>query len=194
LPIATSLRMTPEQIRHRELLLAVGHFEIPRALVSIMGIQKTCCWLSFFPLLGVCGLASLGAVGCDFGGVRAYEIHGTLKYEGTEETIPGARIEMRPEDPVDAGHRVSTVGRVQDDGAIVFTTFEPGDGAVEGRHLIILSEPPFPPGWDFDDRGGLPPPKIPEKYKDYATSDLRFDVSADADNRLDIIIERPGRN
>ena len=142
-------------------------------------------------LLGAFALSMVGTIGCGQRGIRTYPIQGTLKYRGTEETVSGARVEMRPVDPIDKQHRVTTVGIVQDDGAIEFTTFQPGDGAIEGKHQVILREPPMPRGWDFDERGGPPPPKIPRKYKSYSSSGLTLDVTPGGENRLDIQIERP---
>jgi predicted small lipoprotein YifL len=133
-------------------------------------------------------LASLS--GCGRGPIPTYKVKATLKYQGTEETVPGARIELRPQDPIDAAHRVSPVGRVHEDGSIQMTTFEPGDGVPAGHYLVVVGEPPKPHGWDVDQQG-MPPRKIPQKYKSYETSDLTLEVRAKGNNLLEIELEHP---
>ena len=147
--------------------------------------------LSVSRLMMLCALTFLGLLGCQDGGMPLYSVQGSLKYAGTKETIPYAGVELRPENPIDDAHRVSIVGSVQEDGTIVFTTFSPGDGVPEGEYRVMLREPPKPSGWDVDDRGGLPPPKIPRKYKSYVTSEITFEVRRQGENRLDIEIEKP---
>ncbi len=133
----------------------------------------------------------VGAIGCGEGEVQTYPVQGTLRYLGTEETIIGAGVELRPVDPIDKQHSIITVGIVKDDGTIEFTTFKPGDGATEGKHQVLLSEPPTPRDWDFDARRRPPPAVIPKKYKSYSTSELSIDVTKGDNNQLDIQIERP---
>ena len=137
----------------------------------------------------ICLLLVLSIVGCGKKGIRTYEVHGTLGYRGTDTTLPGARVELRPQNPVDNEHRVSTIGIVQEDGTILFTTFKPGDGVIEGKYEVILIEPSAPLDWDMDTQGP-PPRKIPRKYKSFASSGLTIEVTPDGDNRLDIEIEK----
>ena len=143
-------------------------------------------------LSAVCFLFVLSIMGCGKKGIPTYEVHGTFKYRGTDETLPGTRVELRPENPIDQEHRVSTIGTVQEDGTILFTTFQSDDGAIEGKHQVMLIEPPLPEGWDMDTQGP-PPRKIPRKYKSFASSGLIIDVTPDGENRLDIKIEKSVR-
>ena len=140
----------------------------------------------------LCALLILSALGCQDGGIKTYHVEGTLKYAGTEETIPGAGIELRPENPGEGQYKGSIVGRVRVDGKIQVTTFEVGDGVPAGTHRVMLTEPPFPEGWDMDTQGP-PPAKIPRKYRSYRTSEITVKVGPDSENRLDIVIEKPGR-
>ncbi len=136
-------------------------------------------------------LSMVGTIGCGESKVQTYPIQGTLRYQGTEEAVIGAGVELRPVDPIDKQHGINTVGIVNDDGTIKFTTFEPGDGATEGKHQVMLSEPPTPRDWDFEAKQRPPPRVIPTKYKSYSTSGLSIDVTKDDDNQSDIQIERP---
>jgi hypothetical protein len=136
-------------------------------------------------------LIILSAVGCQRNGIATYQVEGTLKYAGTEETIPGAGVELRPEKPSEGEHHGSIVGRVRADGTIVFTTFEPGDGVPAGTHRVMLIEPPFRREWDIDTQGA-PPAKIPRKYRSYQTSGISLTVGPGSENRLEIVVEKPG--
>ena len=135
-------------------------------------------------------LALLATLGCGGDGIPTYRVEGTLKYIGTEETLPGAGVELRPSNPAEGEYRGSIAGRVGVDGKIVFTTFEPGDGVPAGKHQVMLMEPPRPRGWDID-RQGPPPRKIPIKYRSYKTSGITLTVEPGGENRLDIEIEKP---
>ncbi len=144
-------------------------------------------------LLVVFMLSTLGVTGCGKGGLATYPVEGTFKYQGTEDTIPGAKLELRAQARDDKHGQATVTGVVGEDGTITLTTFEKGDGVPSGSYQIILKEPPIPLGWSVDEHGDLPPSKIPEKYKSYSTSDLTVEISPDGENRLDIQIERPRR-
>ena len=135
-------------------------------------------------------LALLASLGCGSDGIPTYHVEGTLKYVNTDDTLPGAGVELRPSNPGEGEYRGSIVGRVGVDGKIVFTTFKPGDGVPAGTHQVMLTEPPRPWGWDID-RQGPPPKKIPAKYRSYKTSGISLTVEPGGENRLDIEIEKP---
>ena len=128
--------------------------------------------------------------GCGDHRVRTYPVEMSVKYKGTQETIPGGGVELQPKNPLDREHRVSCVGRILANGTVVFTTFKPGDGAVEGVHRGMLYEPGIPHNWDIESQGP-PPPTIPARYKTFATSDLTIEVTPGGENHLDIEIEKP---
>ena len=85
-------------------------------------------------------------------------------------------------------------GEINDNGEFTLTTFEPGDGAVTGRHQAIVTPPiqraPRGGGWE------APPtmPKINRRFSSFDTSGLEFDVSDNvASNRFDIVVTKPDR-
>ena len=81
-------------------------------------------------------------------------------------------------------------GASADEHLALISSTASADGAPAGNYEVLLGEPPMPGGWDVDEQG-MPPQKIPKKYKDYSTSGISLVVSPDGENRLDILIERP---
>jgi len=136
---------------------------------------------------------AIGITGCGKGPLQTFSVDATLKYVGTEDTIPEARVELRQQEARKKDERAVVSGVVQENGTITLTTFQEGDGAPAGPYQIMLKEPPIPLDWDVDTHGDLPPAQIPEKYKSYRTSDLTVEITPGGENRLDIQIEKPRR-
>ncbi len=70
------------------------------------------------------------------------------------------------------GETVKAHGQIQADGSFQLTTFEEGDGALEGDHEVILFSPAT-----GDGGGAAAAPNFPQKYRKYETSGLQFHVS-----------------
>ncbi|MFO0951158.1 MAG: hypothetical protein U0835_08400 [Isosphaeraceae bacterium] len=89
----------------------------------------------------------------------------------------------------------SAVGEIGGDGSYSLTTFENGDGAVLGQHVVIVQareEDPAIEGGsmpipDAKGRINIKPPKhlVPEKYASTESSPLKFEVK-EGSNALDL--------
>ena len=136
--------------------------------------------LSLFCCLILFGAASLA--GCS-GQVPTYKAGGKVTLpDGTP--MNSGHVEFRP---VDSEHLVSARGTIQADGTFELSTFETGDGAIEGEHQVLVR--PMHLG------GGTPPPGMPvfkpvqidKRFADFSTSGLRFTVTRDtAKNHFEI--------
>ena len=81
-------------------------------------------------------------------------------------------------------------GKILEDGSYFLTTFdEEGDGAVPGRHRVIVQEP-YPEA-DVDEGELVPPRTIDPKYRTYEGSGLEFEVKEE-ENVIDITVTEPG--
>lgn len=122
--------------------------------------------------------------GCGGGVGPTVEVVGTVTYEG--EPAEDAEVTFFPEQ----GRPARGVTDVS--GKFVLSTFESGDGAVPGKHVITITEyyeepPPFP-GTSED---GAPKPldsRFPEKYGDPETTPLEREVEPGGVNQFDLKI------
>jgi len=86
-----------------------------------------------------------------------------------------------------ADHQISATAAIQPDGTFRLRTYDEGDGAVAGRHLVSLMLPPSPPGVDPDE--DVSPPAFHPKYQNVATSGLEFVVSETGENHFPVRIK-----
>ena len=144
----------------------------------------------FFGLFAVVASASFIAllVGCgNSGEFPTYPAGGKVTFsDGTPLTQGWVTFES-----TDPGRAVSARGQLQSDGTFTLGTFEPGDGAIEGEHRVLVAVP-TPEG---DDPVAMrAPPLIDPKFSRFETSGLEFTVSDDgAKNQFEIVVEKPGR-
>ncbi len=129
-------------------------------------------------------LASLGtAVGCSRGGTDAtYRVEGVVRLHNQPLTQGYVLLTSIPLDDQQRSHTAR--GEIGRDGRYRLTTFSPGDGAVAGRHRVVVvatggADP------DREDVPTAPPPAIPEKYTSPHTTDLEVTVERRA-NRIDL--------
>jgi hypothetical protein len=103
--------------------------------------------------------------------------------------LSGGTVSFRA---VDYKKGASATGEIQANGSFSLGTFEPGDGAVLGKHQAIVNaptaRPPHGGGW-------APPPAVPkidDHFSSYETSGLEFTVTEDAaKNNFDIKVTAP---
>ena len=79
-------------------------------------------------------------------------------------------------------------GLVKKDGTFIMTTVKRYDGAVAGRHLVVVSDPYQ--GGDIFEGEGPKSPKIHKKFAGYSTSGLEITVE-EKPNDLTITVTRP---
>ena len=139
------------------------------------------------PFLVLLSSVCLIALGC--GGAHRLplaEVEGVVTLDG--QPLEGARLMFTPE----SGR--SAKGVAGADGTFTLTTYRDGDGAVVGKHAIVV----FPPGAGGSGRPidvdqPRPASRLPVSYGDAATSGLTFEVKAEGTNqpKLDLSSDAP---
>jgi hypothetical protein len=139
-------------------------------------------------LFGATLLFALGCGGSD-GEEGLAPVTGQITYDG--QPVPAGEIHFYPVD----GQRSSS-GTIEADGKYALTSYQPGDGALIGKHKVVIDAKeagaPLP---DPDTLvAGSPPPKppqriLPAQYYDQATTPLEADVK-DEDNVIDFAITK----
>ena len=84
---------------------------------------------------------------------------------------------------------VNARGRIQADGTFRLSTFDEGDGAVAGKHRVLVRAQRD--SAVFRKTGRVPKPVIDSRFEHYETSCLEVTVK-DGDNELTIVVEVPG--
>ena len=140
----------------------------------------------------VVGLALLLLPGCGGGGRKEglAPVTGQITYDG--QPVPAGHIYFYPVD----GKRSSS-GSIEADGKYALTSYTSGDGALIGKHKVVIDakEPgaplPNPDDPDAFKPGAIKPPAriLPAQYYDQATTPLEVDVK-DEDNVIDFPITK----
>lgn len=136
-------------------------------------------------LFSYCFMAVILATGgCSSGKAPTFQVTGTVKLpDGTP--LEGGRILFRPE-----GETVyAAKGEVRADGSFELSTFGLGDGAVAGKHAVMIL-PPVPEGF-MDDPHETRGTKlaIDLGYQNLRTTPLKYTVEAGGENHFDIVVQ-----
>ena len=117
------------------------------------------------------------ACGCD-SGLKTYPTSGHVRFEDGTPVAAGTIIFQSVEIEVQAR------ANIQNDGTFHLGTETPDDGAVEGKHRVIVRAQ-----WEGPDT----PPKHPvhPKYRSPHTSNLEYEVTPQGPNEFDITVQRP---
>lgn len=89
-------------------------------------------------------------------------------------------------------HKLNARGKIQKDGSFQLTTFDENDGAVIGRHKIVIMQ------FVSNQLSGQLGVKIQhnhgdlvdKKYLDYRTSDLKWTIKSDGLNKVKLVVEK----
>jgi len=131
------------------------------------------------------GLVLPLAFGCGEGHPPTYPAGGTVTFPDGK-LLSGGWVEFQP---IEAPQAVSARGAIEPDGTFRLGTFSPDDGALEGRHRVLVVPPT--PAVDIDAVEEIPE-VIDPRYRRFETSGLQFVVTRDpARNRFAITVERP---
>jgi hypothetical protein len=131
------------------------------------------------PLVGAISL-SFALTGCGSGVIRPPlgKVSGKVTYNGNPVTS-GSVIFT----PVkgDSGGHIAT-GQIQSDGSYSLTTFDTGDGALLGQHVVTVEarEKMTSPPMDKQGRINYTPPKltVPAKFGDPKQTPFKYTVDA----------------
>ena len=123
--------------------------------------------------------------GCGPQGPTIYPVKGKVVYDDGTPLSSEAVIEFEALDGVWSGRNAR--GLVKEDGTFTVTTVKRHDGAVAGRHRVIVSDPYR--GVDPEEGGGSVSPQIDKKFASYNTSELEVIVE-EKENELTIEVTR----
>ena len=88
------------------------------------------------------------------------------------------------------GYPYNARGAIQKDGTFQLSTFGELDGAVLGKHQAMVQAKRDTTDWT--ERGIVPRPVIDERFENYDTSGLEYNIE-ESNNELDVVVERPAK-
>lgn len=124
----------------------------------------------------------IAVVGCGTGKPETYPVPGSIRFEDGTPVSFGMVEFFHPE------LQLSARGKIQPDGTFQIGTFESGDGAVAGKHRVMIIQLLMP-----GTLGGKQPPHsghIDSSYANFETSKLEFTVDPNAANRFDVTVKK----
>ncbi len=83
--------------------------------------------------------------------------------------------------------KVTATGAIHADGTFEVGTYEPEDGAVEGRHRVSVT----PPTAEGDPDSQRPAASFPAKYRNLDTSGLEVKVTLKGENHFTLVLTGP---
>ena len=121
---------------------------------------------------------------------RVFPVTGTVTYKGSP--VADASVVFQSSDPKTP---VSASGKTDSSGNFSLRTYEASDGAVAGKHKVIVMKAetdPVDPSYNdtSSPNYGKTPPKVatkylvPQKYSTFDKSDLTADVSESGKNQV----------
>jgi hypothetical protein len=136
-------------------------------------------------VLFLVGHVALSLPGCSGGGAGLAVVKGKITYKG--KPVPNGTINFLPDD----GTKPSATGEIQPDGSYELKTFlanKPSNGAVIGKHKVVIVAMMDMANALPEQRTPLPPPIVPMKYTSPATSDLAANVE-NKENTIDFDLQ-----
>jgi hypothetical protein len=128
----------------------------------------------------------LTAAGCSSSGSGIYPVEGVVVYadDGSPATgLKGCTVEFEAIGATPDGKKATASGEIDAEGKFRLTTRRANDGAVAGRHKVLIATP---------SSGGHTQPKAPigKKYESFETSGLEATVKPEP-NTITLKIDRP---
>jgi hypothetical protein len=135
------------------------------------------------------------AVGCGGSTQRPQmgRVHGTVSFDG--KPVDKGRVTFTPVAAEGTSGGASAMSPIESDGSYSLTTFDTGDGAIVGQHVVTVVVPTQDinelnkPKADGSIAYILPKELIPKKYTDPKETPLRNTVVA-GDNKIDIDLKK----
>jgi hypothetical protein len=144
--------------------------------------------MSFTDCRLCCGLLIafvICASGCGGSSDGLAVVKGKITYNG--KPVPNGTVNFLPDD----GNKPSATGEIQADGTYALQTFlgsRPSEGAVIGKHKVVVVAMQDMATRLPEERSPLPPPIVPIKYTSPATSDLAAQVE-DKENTINFDLQ-----
>lgn len=134
-------------------------------------------------LLTACAGIFLITCGCTRGPEPTYPVHGVVTVDGVP--LEGGSILFEPVEPVASGEYYSARGTIDASGRYELSTFAEHDGAVAGKHYVMVFEQEKQLS---DDPNLVRYTLIPEAYHTPQTTPLVLDVKPQA-NEIDVPVK-----
>jgi hypothetical protein len=140
-------------------------------------------------LAGVSLLISLTGCSGDPNMPKLGKVHGKVTYKG--KPVDSGTVTFNPIQGKGGETGQNATGQIESDGSYVMTTFNTGDGAILGQHVVAVvvrekgSENQGKPRADSTIDYSMPKIVTPPKYASVETSPLRCTVR-EGDNAFDI--------
>ena len=121
------------------------------------------------------------------------KVHGIVTYDG--KPLDKGRVTFTPVSGEGESGGNNAMSPIESDGSYELTTFDTGDGAIVGQHIVTISVPAEDinklnkPKADGSIAYVLPKEFIPKKYTNPKDSPLRNTV-AEGDNTIDIELKK----
>ena len=116
-------------------------------------------------------LLLVAMLGCSNGNPKTYDVRGAVRFPDGLPLTKGT-IEF---ESLDREIPLTARSEIAEDGTFELGTFSMDDGAVEGRHrVVVVSNHEI--GTGAERPGELEPPKLHPRFADYKTSCLEFAV------------------
>lgn len=147
--------------------------------------------LMFRSVLGFGCIALWGLItaGCSDGKLKTYPVQGRVVFDDQSAPMFGD-VEFFNEN-----HRINARGVINRDGTFTVSTFTDNDGAVAGKHKVIITQNTASPLTARirqeiqHDHGHL----IALEYNDYRTSDLECEIFETRDNEIEFVVKKNPR-
>lgn len=121
------------------------------------------------------------ATGCSGDRMKTYTVTGKVTYKG--KAVPNGTVNFIP-----SGPGPSATGELQKDGTFTLKTYAAGDGAVAGKHKVVVVAMADQKDALPEARSPTPPSIVPNKFTSLATTTLTADV-LEKDNVIDFDIK-----
>lgn len=128
----------------------------------------------------------VGVLSSGCGGPKIHPVGGKVVYADTGQTatdLAGYHVELESIDGQMNGRSVSATGEIQKDGTFQITTLKENDGAMLGKHRVLIA----PPHTEGDT--ATKPFLIDKRFMSYESSNLTVTVEAKK-NDFTLTVER----
>lgn len=129
----------------------------------------------------VSALAVACCIGCSDPGQRTYAVRGIVRFPDGEVLRDGS-VEF---EIIGREKPVTATGVIGPDGSFVLGTYELDDGALPGKHRVVVIAD-YVIGSGAERPGLIPEPTVHARYRDYRSSGLVHEVKPGTNN---IVIE-----
>jgi hypothetical protein len=129
------------------------------------------------------------AIGCGEPRIPTYPVQGSVKFD-SGEPVPSGMVEFRPQ-----GEGPIARGKLDQFGRFTLRTFATDDGAVAGKHRIVVVQhlPPQSGPKAPDEHANHQSMLVAPEFASYAKSGLSAEIQPSDENKVSLIVRRLSR-